>query len=52
LDHQNNYVERSITQTARIVKLFAACLSFLHNYVDDLTKLFSYLLDLVKFLDI
>jgi len=36
---------------ARISKFFAAFLSFLHNYLDDPTKLFSDLC-LTKFLDI
>jgi len=55
LDHQNNYLElsRTLKLVTRMSKFFAvlsSCLSILHNYFDDPTKLFSDL-HVGKFLD-
>jgi len=43
LDHQNNYVANSNTMSnaAKNLDILAINLSVLHNYFDELTKLFS-----------
>jgi len=49
LDHQNNYVERLNVDNAKSFNIPATSSSFLHNYFNGSTKLFSDLY-LTKFL--
>jgi len=53
MNYQINYVGRSnwLLESQNFLQYYSSCLSFLHNYFDSLTKLFSDLY-LAKFFDI